>query len=79
MAVAVKMQLKCLSAEITEIIYTLIINVGKKTNFHNEVKQIRGIAETEEMKPTFDGSINALCLGTWYNCIMLKGRLARWP
>ena len=49
MTVAVKMLLKCLSAEITEIIYTLIINVGKKTNFHNEVKQIRGIAETEEI------------------------------
>ena len=78
MTAAVKMLLKCLSGEITEIIYTLIINVGKK-NFHNEVKQIRCIAEMDEIKPTFDSSINALCLGTWYNYIMLKGRLARWP
>ena len=51
----------------------------KKNNFHNEVKQIRCIAETDEIKPTFDSSTNALCLGTWYNYIMLKGRLARWP
>ena len=44
------MLLKCLSGEITEIIYTLIINVGKK-NFHNEEKQRRCIEETEKIKP----------------------------
>lgn len=45
------MLLKCLSGEITEIIYTLIINVEGKDNFHNEVKQIMCIAETEKIKP----------------------------
>ena len=79
MTAAARMLLKCLSGKITEIIYTLIINVEKKNNFHDEVKQIRCIAETDEIKPTFDSSTNALCLGTWYNYIMLKGRLARWP
>lgn len=53
--------------------------MSEKKNFHNEVKQIRCIAETGEIKPTFDNSINALCLGAWYNSIMLKGRLAHWP
>ena len=31
------------------------------------------------VRSTFDNSVNALCLGAWYNCIMLKGRPTHWP